>query len=837
MAVDSRIAELEQKYIELLEKKVARLESEKESGKESGKDSEKNSKDGKSAALLSRKNSASSVTAVNGDVSESSKVTAKDGSSTAESNNSQRIRFRDRKFNTEGFTEETDGAPIIKEGKENPGSTAHAMTVLRAFKSDGKYDYSVINIDDDGLRALLLHVLAHHPWLSHLPTPLSFYSLFEPIVHNWSLLNDFACNNPSRPAVSDLYSQLKLGDSSLTGTSGGLLAPLMAAGSLEKATADLKLLLDEVRRTPGLESYFNGAREMQEKTSTVSFEYLWTIFPPGELVFSSVFMDCPQAFIVKYCRDNYTRSGSSGEKWILECWTYDWNGTTFYRVPVEFSFEDFKGTKSITSLPCYPLKFSRETSDDAKNASGVDLAEPVKQKLIKRGERYRELCLKKKGWQLFDYEGDLVTRGTGVRKIATRQHDTDLGSSSSLTSLGQHSEARPETPSKKQRIKKDRVMVDFGSYIQHGPDFTKFPPMGDVNFVIDDDDSESCKCTLCSANDKLKENQKPHYDQVSNAAGWDETQLLICPPRLLGYHLKGKRWVELDVNNVKNIKKLKDTTSFEQLQLNRPQKNLIQNLVACHASGSENKNRTMSDLSQGKGNGLVILLHGPPGVGKTLTAESVAEASGKPLFAVSVSDIGLDPTEVETVLQRHFELAATWRAVMLFDEADVFLESRSSTTANLDRNALVSILLRVLEYYDGILIVTTNRLRTFDIAVQSRVNFAIRYKDLDDKQKKAIYKNFIEQLTEDNTYDKQQLLSWLDDDEEENGVSPFKELNGRQIRNVLFSAASIAQGDSDKRLKLDHIKKMLRETTNFVKDMEYMVQMARGEAEVAYSKK
>ena len=123
--------------------------------------------------------------------------------------------------------------------------------------------------------------------------------------------------------------------------------------------------------------------------------------------------------------------------------------------------------------------------------------------------------------------------------------------------------------------------------------------------------------------------------------------------------------------------------------------------------------------------------------------------------------------------------------------------------------------------------------------MQSRVNFAIRYKDLDDKQKKAIYKNFIEQLTDENTSDRQQLLSWLDDDEqtEEYGGSPFKELNGRQIRNVLFTAASIAKVDIDRRLKLDHIKKVLRETTHFVKDMEYMVQVARGEAEVAYSKK
>lgn len=89
--------------------------------------------------------------------------------------------------------------------------------------------------------------------------------------------------------------------------------------------------------------------------------------------------------------------------------------------------------------------------------------------------------------------------------------------------------------------------------------------------------------------------------------------------------------------------------------------------------------------------------------------ESVAEASGKPLFAISVADVSLNPQEAEGNLQRLFELAATWRAVMLLwveheitvpvyalannsssDEADVFLENRSSNTANLDRNALVS---------------------------------------------------------------------------------------------------------------------------------------------------
>lgn len=146
---------------------------------------------------------------------------------------------------------------------------------------------------------------------------------------------------------------------------------------------------------------------------------------------------------------------------------------------------------------------------------------------------------------------------------------------------------------------------------------------------------------------------------------------------------------------------------------------------------------------------------------------------------------------------------------------------------------IAAVLLRVLEYYDGILILTTNRIRTFDIAVQSRVNFAITYKNLDEAQKVKIYLNFIHQLKDENTHNKQQLQNWPDSDEwtEE---PPFKILNGRQIRNVLFSAASIAQAEVDKRLKLEHIKKILKETNKFQSDINSMIEMARREAEVGY---
>ena len=180
------------------------------------------------------------------------------------------------------------------------------------------------------------------------------------------------------------------------------------------------------------------------------------------------------------------------------------------------------------------------------------------------------------------------------------------------------------------------------------------------------------------------------------------------------------------------------------------------------------------------------------------------------------------------------------------DEADVFLESRSANTSDLGRNALVSskdprdpdnhvlikaVLLRVLEYHDGILILTTNRLRNFDIAVQSRVNLAIKYNSLSDEQKKTIYRNFVNQLNEENADDKEDLLRFVEDTKDE---SPFRLLNERQIRNVLFSAASLAHAEPDKRLRREHIEKILRETIKFQQDTQNMIDMARQDAEVGF---
>lgn len=88
-----------------------------------------------------------------------------------------------------------------------------------------------------------------------------------------------------------------------------------------------------------------------------------------------------------------------------------------------------------------------------------------------------------------------------------------------------------------------------------------------------------------------------------------------------------------------------------------------------------------------------------------------------------IGDLGLQPIEVESNLDFNFQLAQSWGCVLLLDEADVFLAQRTQT--DIERNALVSIFLRALEYYSGILFLTTNRVGSIDEAFRSRIHMRL----------------------------------------------------------------------------------------------------------------
>lgn len=132
----------------------------------------------------------------------------------------------------------------------------------------------------------------------------------------------------------------------------------------------------------------------------------------------------------------------------------------------------------------------------------------------------------------------------------------------------------------------------------------------------------------------------------------------------------------------------------------------------------------MDDIVEGKSGGTTVLCTGPAGVGKTLTAEVYAEIIQRPLYRVHSGQLGLDVPAMEKTLREALIRAQRWGAVMLIDEADVYIRRRDDQLAT---NAVVGVFLRVLEYFNGLLFLTTNRMDDIDEAIVSRCIAMIRY--------------------------------------------------------------------------------------------------------------
>lgn len=132
----------------------------------------------------------------------------------------------------------------------------------------------------------------------------------------------------------------------------------------------------------------------------------------------------------------------------------------------------------------------------------------------------------------------------------------------------------------------------------------------------------------------------------------------------------------------------------------------------------------MDDIVAGKSGGTTVLCAGPAGVGKTLTAEVYSEAIKRPLYRVHSGQLGLNVAAMEQTLKDVLTRAQRWGAVMLIDEADVYIKRRDD---NIATNAVVGVFLRVLEYFNGLLFMTTNRVDDIDEAIVSRCIAMIKF--------------------------------------------------------------------------------------------------------------
>ena len=178
----------------------------------------------------------------------------------------------------------------------------------------------------------------------------------------------------------------------------------------------------------------------------------------------------------------------------------------------------------------------------------------------------------------------------------------------------------------------------------------------------------------------------------------------------------------------------------------------------------------MDDIVAGKSGGTTVLCAGPPGVGKTLTAEVYSEIIQRPLYRVHSGQLGLNVSTMETALKEILTRAQRWGAVMLIDEADVYIKRRDD---NIAMNAVVGVFLRVLEYFNGLLFLTTNRVDDIDEAIVSRCIALIKYYPPDDDARRRIWRVMTEQFELE-----------VDDALIDDLVEMFPEATGRDIKGL-----------------------------------------------------
>ncbi|KAI0188433.1 P-loop containing nucleoside triphosphate hydrolase protein [Xylaria flabelliformis] len=286
-----------------------------------------------------------------------------------------------------------------------------------------------------------------------------------------------------------------------------------------------------------------------------------------------------------------------------------------------------------------------------------------------------------------------------------------------------------------------------------------------------------------------------------------ESQRIYAVPKIKVFSLERKIWFDVRIDGIEDVEW--NTSAIDNLILGQPEKEMI---IGLTSSFKESTTTRFDDYTMStKGTGIIMLLHGPPGTGKTLTAESLSEYLRRPLYVLGVEDLGTKSQEVEQNLEGALARCAWWNAILLIDESDVFLEKR--TMDNLERTEIVSVFLRLIEYYGGIMIMTTNRIKTMDPAFESRIDLMLAYEGLDPAGRKALWRNVLSSPTLNMG---QTVIAMEDSDYEILAGYP---LNGRHIKSLANVAMRLAESRNEA-LKRQSLEEVIKIRVKALQDIE-----------------
>lgn len=421
-----------------------------------------------------------------------------------------------------------------------------------------------------------------------------------------------------------------------------------------------------------------------ESSLKVRFDELWYLFKPGDLLFvppETLTRLTDKISVARRVVPTTSESSMSQRVWRIMsttevnssfrvgCFYLEYSGCSYAASGFNIGIEHFKGEKSIFDLECYPLRLI---------SNHVQILNEYREQGQKHIEAISRQHYTYNGWTFVTHPIGLpLERGVG-RDVSQRMP----------------------------RFIDGDVIVDYQEILGNDPrsmvslmDLPPGPTWSDTcsttyrelpHMIWDSTQRESllynCRDILVTDNEcGIRENAKfmegcPYLRRKT----WPRTppdgeDLALLPPRVFAYSLRQLFVGPVNVNLLKPIQNVEDP--FRLLQLPDEHKRMIKAAMIAYTKRQETEitigsgqgaQMKTQDFILGKGSGLLIMLHGEPGVGKTATAEAVSQSTKRPLFSIPCSDY-TDPDE----LDRIFRLAHQWGCVLLMDEADVLLSART----------------------------------------------------------------------------------------------------------------------------------------------------------------
>jgi hypothetical protein len=367
-----------------------------------------------------------------------------------------------------------------------------------------------------------------------------------------------------------------------------------------KERNEMQLLLDFMANDPE----FKKSKKLydgHERRGLIIFDILWTIYVPGQLIVHNMngFQECYRCEKV-----TYGVSDEDGPFCEIKALGMDYDGTHVGLVSQKIRILEFKGAMKISELLVVPI-------------GRYPQAEILKKTLADRGRAFEEYLLSGPAHQIYtgilwnpdpryEYEVDcpLITDFT-VCKCMERPTAALV-----LTDFEKANE---------------RVIIDYSTYLEENPRRRphlrqkrrlKVPTtvqleQGGSIAEIDEAAADVPQCAITGPS------RGPEFDTTSERALLGNDYYLIFPARIPGFTLGQRRWgyLLLSQEKLKQIPWKDDPLKL--LEMDQEKKQLIGALVQGHRGEME---CAFDDIVVGKGKGLIFLLHGPPGLGKTLTA-------------------------------------------------------------------------------------------------------------------------------------------------------------------------------------------------------------------------